>query len=35
MTLKEIDAHFGFDIREKVLGLQKAGWIRIEKVGKE
>jgi hypothetical protein len=30
LTLGEIDAAFGFDIREKVFALQKAGWVRID-----
>ncbi len=32
MTMLELDAHFGFDVRERVLALQKAGWVRIEKI---
>lgn len=30
MTLKALDKHFGFDVRRRVLLLQKAGWLRIE-----
>jgi hypothetical protein len=30
LTLGEINASFGFDIRERVFALQKAGWVRIE-----
>lgn len=30
MTLDQIDASFGFTIREKVVALQRAGWVRIE-----
>lgn len=29
MTLKEIDDHFGFDIREKVAALIRAGWLEV------
>lgn len=28
-TLKEIDEHFGFDIRKTVLALARAGWLEI------
>lgn len=30
LTLGELNALFGFDIRERVFALQKAGWVRIE-----
>lgn len=30
MTLDQIDSAFGFTIREKVVALQRAGWVRIE-----
>ena len=29
MTLDEIDAHFGFDIRDRVLALERAGWLEV------
>jgi len=33
MTLGELDAAFGFVIRDKVFALQRAGWVRIEPAG--
>ena len=30
MSLKDIDAHFGYDIRRTVIALQKAGWVDIK-----
>lgn len=30
MTLKELDDHFGFVIRDVAIRLQRAGWLRIE-----
>ena len=33
MTLGDIDRAFGFEIRDKVFALQKAGWVRIEGSG--
>jgi hypothetical protein len=29
LTLKEIDDHFGFDIRNKALALVRAGWLTV------
>lgn len=29
MTLKEIDDHFGFEIRPKVIALIHAGWLEV------
>lgn len=31
LTLGELDALFGFVVREKVFALQRAGWVRIER----
>lgn len=35
MTMRELDEHFGFDVRDRVLALKKAGWVRIEKLEKK
>jgi hypothetical protein len=29
LTLEEIDAHFGFDIRETVMTLVRLGWLEV------
>jgi len=29
-SLAEIDKHFGYDIRQKVIALVKAGWLETE-----
>jgi len=34
MTLAELDAKFGYIIREPVMALQRAKWLRIEEAGK-
>lgn len=30
MSLKEIDDHFGFTMRSKVLALMRAGWLEVK-----
>lgn len=34
VTLKQLDEHFGYTVRSKVLSLQRAGWLIIEPIAK-